>query len=116
MSTAEVIALYSCTKCEKAVHPVRQLRPSGGFVDACPRCGGGVVCEAKADEHRGEAPAAAAPQAMVARHPKSAAPVDDVLGIAKRRLEHVREQIAALRKFEAEEAMLERMVWAAEAE
>lgn len=113
MNTAEVIALYSCPKCEKAVHPVRQLRPTGGFVDACPHCGGGVVCEAKAEEHRAEPTVAAAP---AARPQKSALPTDDVLGMAKRRLELVREQIAALRKFEAEEAMLQRMVDAAEVE
>lgn len=112
MSTAEVIALYSCPQ-HGPVHPVKQLQPTGGFVDLCPKCGGGVVCEGKAEEQREERPPVPAPS----RQSKAtAAPTDDVLDIAMRRLAFVREQIVSLRKFEAEEAMLQRMVDAANTE
>jgi len=109
-----------CRGCDKDVHPFQQFTLERGIVSKCPSCNGGL--EAPASEavtsgnggavHKVEPPLAIVRPIAPASVP--AAPQNDILAAARTRLETVREAIVSLRQYEAEEAMLERMIAAAE--
>lgn len=113
-----------CRSCDKDVHPFQQFTLERGIVSKCPSCNGGLeapVSEAVTSGnggavHKVEPPLAIvrpiAPVSVPVAPP--AAPQNDILAAARTRLETVREAIVSLRQYEAEEAMLERMIAAAE--
>lgn len=116
-----------CGACNNEVEPVHQYAMGRGLIPKCPTCSAPIQASPHTVETTGKngsvvtdaavvvAPAdadAPAPSPPRQRAPASA-PLD-ILSVAKARLAFVRERIAELRVLEAEEAMLERMLEAAE--
>lgn len=113
-----------CSACKEDVHPVIAIgAPSAertrGIMKKCPRCGAGMSdaepVAAQPEQHAVSEDVATPPTRAPQVARPSKAQSTDVLTMARERLEFVRGRIAELRQFEAEEAMLVRMVEAASA-
>ncbi len=111
-----------CAVCQADVHPYTELR-IGGPVTKCPRCRGGLVAEstesvtARIDEASNEAtplPNVTAPAEHAPRPVAKPSTSVDVLALAKERLAVVDGLIENLRAYEVEQALLRRMIEAAE--
>lgn len=111
-----------CAVCQVDVHPYTELR-IGGPVTKCPRCRGGLVAESadsvttRIDEASNEAAPLPNVPATVEQLPRAVVKPSasvDVLALAKERLAVVDEMIENLRAYEAEQALLRRMIEAAE--
>lgn len=104
-----------CRVCNVDVHPFQSLVPGRGMIAKCPRCNGGMPdaeSEVETTSDQGEAVAQVAP-VPVPQTSEHAKPVD-ILAVAKARLAVVDQLIASLRDYEAEQALLRRMIAAAE--
>lgn len=124
-----------CNVCKVDVHPYVQYSAQRGMLHKCPRCDGGLsptpltVVSVDADDrpitfteqrdgdvdHAAEDVVAVdVPRSVV--HAKATPPAQpiDVLAMAKARLATVNELIDQLRAYEAEQALLVRMIEAAE--
>lgn len=101
----------NCAACKKDVHPVKELDFQRGFLNKCPTCHGGLPD----DEAVQPAPKQATKKpATVAHLPKPTSGEQDTLTMVRARHAFVCEQVESLRQFEAEAAMLQRMIEAAE--
>lgn len=102
-----------CPACGSAAWPYQEMTGTGGLVTRCAN----VECGVSLDPSAATKTATVTPiRADVRPIVQAAIPQDDVLGIAKARLAFCQERIAELRKYEAEEARLSRMIHAAEEE
>jgi hypothetical protein len=111
-----------CAVCQADVHPYTELR-IGGPVTKCPRCRGGLVAESadsvttRIDEASNETPPSPNVPVFVEPTPRPIVKPSssvDVLTLAKERLAVVDGLIENLRAYEVEQALLRRMIEAAE--
>lgn len=115
-----------CPACNEDVHPYGQFSLGKGTQYRCPKCNGGMPKPEEYVVSTGKGTIAVlpvAPPAPVTVEPtatpaaQSTKPTEsrvDVLALAKERLATVNEMIENLRAYEAEQALLRRMIEAAE--
>lgn len=115
-----------CPACNEDVHPYGQFSVGKGTQYRCPKCNGGMPKPEEDVVITGKgpvvvlpvAPPAPAAEPTVTPTAQDAKPTSvprvDVLALAKERLAVVDEMIENLRAYEAEQALLRRMIEAAE--